>query len=828
MMRFLFFNAAGTILFERNDAENASVTHEQMSFQALFPYDPEKEIQRGMRVGYEDSLSVFQVFEIRKVRSFEPDHAQEVTAEHIAISELTDEFCDKAEYDNKTASQALSPLLTNTGWSIGNDTTSNTSSGDISRGDVWNATRTIQKNWNVYIIPRVVVGSSGITNKYLDIMPAGGTWRGFRVSLDKNASQLGVIWDDSKVKTALYAFGKETSGTPITFKDVVWTTAGGDPANKPADQTYVEDIAATTAYGRNGRPRFGYYQNASISNAEVLLQKTWEVLQTVNVPDVTIDSTITDLYKLGYVDVPIRLHDTALVEVRPTGVVLQKEIIQYNEDLLNPQNSRIVVGVYIPNIIYINRQNARRGGGGGGSGDSQTPQEYTTENNTVQISIDSNGLNSLCVGTGAQLNPDGSLVVDEHGNPIFIDGGSNMYSKITQNSSQIQTVVTKTGINSLGQNETLYSEITQNAGNITTLVQKTGINSLGQNETLYSQISQNATDITLKVSKGDVATQLSVECGNVSVTGGNLTVDGYVTSAGLATEIASLGYVECATMVANTFGDGSGTVDVGSVTAEGEISCDSLYANEIDLGGNTFTSVLTDASVSGNVLTITKGDGTTINFSKATTLTGGWSSGAYTVTATQNSETVGTNVTALTNTGHWGSGSGEDPNKYYYATYATINGGATPVATGNTTIIDATARYNAGAGSVTISSASRTNQSDSALSGDSSVGTAGYKYIVITATASNGATRTIAVNATPTYDAGVTAGEGKFSQADIYLAVSGYSFTRYGYEKLYWLDDDNIPHSAGTHYWYYRTTDLTGGTYYTRSHNTTDYYTKTS
>ena len=44
MMRFLFFNAAGTILFERNDAESASVTHEELGFQALFPYDSGKEI----------------------------------------------------------------------------------------------------------------------------------------------------------------------------------------------------------------------------------------------------------------------------------------------------------------------------------------------------------------------------------------------------------------------------------------------------------------------------------------------------------------------------------------------------------------------------------------------------------------------------------------------------------------------------------------------------------------------------------------------------------------------------------------------------------------
>ena len=580
-MDFLFFNAAGQILFTRQDAESASVTHEEMSLQALFPYDGTKEILRGMRIGYTDSLGVSQVYEIRKVKTLEPDHYQQLTAENIAISELTDEFCNKAEITNKTASQALSPLLTGTGWAIGTDTTSNTSSGDIAVGDVWNATRTIQQNWNVYILPRVTVAASGITGKYLDIIPAGGTWRGFRLSLDKNANEIGVIWDDSNLKTALYGFGQEKNGSPLTFKDVVWSQTSSHPA-KPANQTYLEDPAATTAYGRNGRPRFGYYQNASITNATTLLEKTWEVLKTVEVPDVTVDATISDLHRLGYVDVPIRLHDTAHIEVRPTGVTLQKEIIQYTEDLLDPLQSRVTIGVYIPNIIYINRKANRRGGGGRGSGSSQDWLEYTTENNTVQITVDSNGLNSLCVGTGAQLNPDGSLVVDPvTGKPVFIDTG----------------------------------------------------------DTMWSQITQNKQNITLKVSKGDVATQLEVECGNVHITGtagaANLVVDGYVLASELSSDIALIEEVRVQDLDVNgdasvggdltVFGDMSvalaNTLTCGGVDCNG-LDCTSIAFN----GGTAYSSILVNATVDANTntLTITKSDGTSVNFSKAAsgTITG--------------------------------------------------------------------------------------------------------------------------------------------------------------------------------------------------------------
>lgn len=389
-MNFLFFSAANTPLFSRDDAESAEHTHEEMSLTALFPYDPDKVIQRGMRIGYTDSLGVFQVFEIRKAKTYEPDHYQEITAEHIAVAELTDEFFAATEWTNITAQAALTALLTGTLWSVGTVTSSGTSSANIGNGNVWQDVRTIEANWNVTITPRITVTASGITGRYLDIAPAGGTWRGLRLSLEKNLDDAAVTWDDSNTKTALYGFGKsvdvqgQADPQPLTFADVVWTATAEHPA-KPSGQTYLEDPAATTAYGRNGRARFGFYQNGDIDDAEVLLEKTLETLKTVNVPDVSIDGSVRDLQRLGFVDVPLRLHDLALVEIRPTGVILQKEINRLTEDLLNPTASRVNIGTYIPNIIYINRDTAQRASGGGGGSGGQTNAEYQAEEFYTQI-----------------------------------------------------------------------------------------------------------------------------------------------------------------------------------------------------------------------------------------------------------------------------------------------------------------------------------------------------------------------------------------------------------------------------------------------------------
>lgn len=171
--------------------------------------------------------------------------------------------------------------------------------------------------------------------------------------------------------------------------------------------------------------------------------------------------------------------------------------------------------------------------------------------------------------------------------------------------------------------QSLYSGIQVNTNEISSVVQKTGINSLGQSETLYSKITQNATAITLKVSKGDVSTQLAVECGNVTISGGNLVVSGYVTSDGLATEIANLNLVNVTDLVA------SGSISGDSVTADylevegsaeigGDVSAQTGYFDSIDLNGSTFTNVIVSASVSqdGKTLTLTPLTGNAINFSK--------------------------------------------------------------------------------------------------------------------------------------------------------------------------------------------------------------------
>ena len=378
-MECMFLNAAGTMLFTRDDMESGHWVQEQMNVTADFPFVAGKKIERGQHIAFRDpATDVIQVFEIRQVVTNEPDHYQQITAEHICISELTDEHINKTEITDQTPSSALTTALTGTLWSAGNSSVSTVQSCDFSRGSVWDAVNTIQTNWNVYIKPRVVISSAGvITGRYLDIAPAEGINHGLRLSVRKNLLDPAVTYDDEGVITAMYGYGgsievAQSGGEAdkteeLTFKDEVWTATGGHPA-KPAGQTYLEWPEKTTLYGRNGRPRYGYYQNGSIKEASVLLEKTWESLQQSCDPKITIAGTVVDLYRLGYADQPLALHEMAIVEIEETGEVFQKQIICCDIDLVDPTGSRVEIGDYIANIVYIVRNTNKKASGGGGGG----------------------------------------------------------------------------------------------------------------------------------------------------------------------------------------------------------------------------------------------------------------------------------------------------------------------------------------------------------------------------------------------------------------------------------------------------------------------------
>ena len=545
LRQFIFFGQDDKVLFVRTDAEQAGWQVDEYSLTCLFPYDPGRKIKQGMRIGFEDDSGILQPFEIRKVKTYEPDHYQELTCEHIAIADLTDYHTDESELDNVSPEAALNAVLsaqpTNvTGayrWQTGNVTATGTSSGDVGLGSIWQNIRNIEKNWNCYIIPRVTFNSSGITGRYLDIYPAGGAWHGLRLSIEKNTDEVGVTVDDTNVKTALFGYGGQRNDTQtfddpkrskITLDGYTWPDK---PAGAVITGGYIEDTAATAAYGRNGKPRFGFYQNGDITDQKILAEKTWEALQATNKPEVTIDCMIRDLYRMGYHDEPIHLHDSALVEIRPTSDVLNLEIVKLFVDLLDPTATRPTIGAYIPNIVYIQRQAAQEANGVSGSlsgrrgGETKTDDEWSEftsgfDYSNLLIHLHAEQItrsNEILKQAGMSLDADGVIIYAN-------DNVNNIQSKIDVQAGRITQEITDRS----SADQTLTSSIQQEADKISLIVQNVGADGTVTAASIITSVNNGSSDIKLNANH-------IVITGDTGILG-KLTVEGVLTASGVQTD----------------------------------------------------------------------------------------------------------------------------------------------------------------------------------------------------------------------------------------------------------------------------------------------------
>lgn len=210
------------------------------------------------------------------------------------------------------------------------------------------------------------------------------------------------------------------------------------------------------------------------------------------------------------------------------------------------------------------------------------------------------------------------LATEAQWDELAQEGHITAYSAILQNANGLSAEISRAE----GAESALSGRITATATDLTTLYTKTGVNSLGQNETLYSLYQQNAQQIALKVSAGNVATQLAVELGNVSITGGNLVVDGYVTTQSLNAVDARIDALIAGTTQVEGLYSRNNITALGWITAGSYVNSADVQVNGTSVKG-AITGIGT-ATSSGGQITIptTKLDGTAgpdINFNIAAT-----------------------------------------------------------------------------------------------------------------------------------------------------------------------------------------------------------------
>ena len=290
-----------------------------------------------------------------------------------------------------------------------------------------------------------------------------------------------------------------------------------------------------------------------------------------------------------------------------------------------------------------------RGGGGGRGGARQLREDHAWfEDTDEHVAMVAEGL----IGVDAQGNPNwtrlSQIIVDgtgiHAGVKDFIDELEHFQSDFEMNESKISLVVGRYN----GQNYIKAGEIALSINNST-----------GESEAL---IDANHVFIGTENRRADVV------------------IEGKLNVSELAAKIADIAQVNM--LAAHT--DGNIVCD-GAISIGGSLAVNQTYGitnggtgtfSGVKLGSySAFTDCVVNASVSGNTLTLTKASGGTVTFSKATTLTGSWSSGVFSASATG----VTTLTTSITGgTGTWSGKTVTIP------IYATIGSSATVYNTGKT------------------------------------------------------------------------------------------------------------------------------------------------
>ena len=222
---------------------------------------------------------------------------------------------------------------------------------------------------------------------------------------------------------------------------------------------------------------------------------------------------------------------------------------------------------------------------------------------------------------------------------------SDTYSKIEQTASSIRSEVNSS-------KSTIFSTIMQTATNIYTQVGNAKSDTYSKIEqtassirsevnssksSLWSSIMQTSTEISLKVSKDGVISSINQSAEQISINASKINLNGYVKATDITADLIKSKIADIATMTVQNISSERGGISVYTVKTTslevGGVTCyvpNAVYDLQITLSGNTYTLKRKRFNDEGWTDVGT--------FSRATSLSGAWSSGTLTVTASPQSE----------------------------------------------------------------------------------------------------------------------------------------------------------------------------------------------
>ena len=281
------------------------------------------------------------------------DEEVEYTAVESAYDELTSYGYIQDKRPTANAQTITEMILKDTRWHVGEIPDTSETFISFYYLSVLDCLKKIVQTFDFEIGFDVLINDdeNQITDRRVNFYIKQGEQTGKRFEYGSNLLSVKQEQDTQNIYTALVGRGKgvQVSGgdddnTPdgygrrITFADVEWSKANGDPLDKPKGQEWLEDPDATKQLGfSDGHMRIGLEVFEDVDDSKALLQKTYEALKTVERPQVQFSASVINTGEL-------HLGDRVGITRNDIGIAYETRVFKVQHNLLDETQNKIDLG----------------------------------------------------------------------------------------------------------------------------------------------------------------------------------------------------------------------------------------------------------------------------------------------------------------------------------------------------------------------------------------------------------------------------------------------------------------------------------------------------
>lgn len=304
-------------------------------------------VQNGEHIGFRCVDGHFRLFTVTKRDNDDGRHQTVIKATDAIVQELKEATVEELQQLDVGLKVAIEGLIeasdTTETWEVTGAEPDRLEKSRAYYSSVWTMLETYKTMYEWQIILYYAFENGKISKRVIELQEDVAVFRGRILKSRKDAANVSVIKNNPPV-TRLYGVGASTGSgdlqTNLTFAEVEWSVAKGDPVDKPKGQSWVEDPAAVAKYGRHGATA----PFSDVEDPAELLKKTWEHLQTVKEPSCTVEANIQDLERVpGHEHQIIRLGD--LVPIRLTNATMETaRVIGIKRDYIRHWLTKLTIG----------------------------------------------------------------------------------------------------------------------------------------------------------------------------------------------------------------------------------------------------------------------------------------------------------------------------------------------------------------------------------------------------------------------------------------------------------------------------------------------------